>query len=255
MRDIMDERQPGGIVPIGPLARHTYKTIVYEKLYELIQNLDLPPGERLVEADLSTRFGVSKTPVREALHLLEREDLVSSVPHVGATVTWLSIHDYEQHLFLQDALEQPALPLAVQRATRESIGTCKTLLEGIRRARQAKAAAEYQRLVIQLHMQLFGDVGFARLTEMIGSVQRSLRRYHPVFVRPFKDNWDRELSIVTTRVECLVSGDVEAAMAAVQQGHRDMLEFARELARLGDSQVLPYLVKDEGETLALSSIG
>lgn len=255
MRDILAEQQSSVIVPIGHVARHTYKTIVYEKLYELMQNLDLPPGERLVEADLSTRFGVSKTPVREALHLLEKEDLVSIVPHVGATVTWLSIHDYEQHLFLQDALEQPALPLAVKRATPEGVATCTTLLEGIRRAHRVRAAAEYQRLVIQLHMQLFGDVGYARLTEMISSVQRSLRRYHPVFVRPFEDNWDRELSIVTKRVECLVSGDTEAATAAVQQGHREMLEFARERVRVGDPQVLSYLVRNEGATLALSSMG
>jgi DNA-binding GntR family transcriptional regulator len=253
--DVLRERQTSVISPLGREARSTYKTVIYDQLYELIQNLDLPPGERLVEADLSARFGVSKTPIREALLLLEKEGLVSIVPHIGATVTWLSLHDYEQHLFLQDALEQPALPLVVKRVTPEGIAECGSLLERIHHARGEQDEREYQGLVIQLHAQLFAWVGYPRLTEMIGAVQRSLRRYHPVCIREFEENWDRELFVVTQRFEWIRAGDAEAAAAAVQQGHREMLEFARERVRVGDPRVLTYLLDDERPLQALPSTG
>jgi len=74
------------IEPLGPASRKTYKLEIYEGLHELIQTLGLPPGERLVEHELSVRFGVSKTPVREALLLLERERLPRPVPPPRRTV-------------------------------------------------------------------------------------------------------------------------------------------------------------------------
>src|SRR5690242_10506181 len=98
------------------VGARTYKSAVYETLYELIQHLELPPGERLVEADLSTRFRVSKTPIREALLMLAKDGLVEVVPHVGATVSWLTLEDYEQNLFILDAIELPALRLVADRA-------------------------------------------------------------------------------------------------------------------------------------------
>jgi DNA-binding GntR family transcriptional regulator len=219
--------------------------VVYDQLYELVQNLELPPGERLVEADLSARLGISKTPIREALLLLEQEGLVHLVPHLGATVTWLSLHDYEQHLFLQDALEQPALPLVVEHMTPEGGERCMALVGAIGSARRHDDLYEYQRLIIRLHSELFDLVGYPRLTQLIGVVQRALRRYHPVFVRQFRENSDREMEIVLKRVESIVNGDAAGAAEAVQRGHRAMLEFARELVRLGDQRVMPYLLEDE----------
>lgn len=52
----------------------------------MILSQQLPPGARLIEADLAERFGVSRIPVREALHLLEATGLVEVVPRKGARV-------------------------------------------------------------------------------------------------------------------------------------------------------------------------
>ena len=56
----------------------TIREKVYEHLRERILNGNIKAGERLVEADLADRIGTSRTPVREALHTLEREGLVES---------------------------------------------------------------------------------------------------------------------------------------------------------------------------------
>jgi len=89
------------VTPLDTALKRTYTSTLIDVLYELIQNLELTPGTRLTEAALAKRFGVSKTPVREALMLLEREGLVTIVPHAGATVTWLTLEDYEQQLFIR----------------------------------------------------------------------------------------------------------------------------------------------------------
>ena len=229
------------ITPLGKSARQTYKMAIYEVLYELIQNLEISPGERLVEADLATRFGVSKTPIREALLILESEGLVTTVPHAGATVTWLSLEDYEQRLFVLDALEQPALRLVLERITREELDSCSRLLDAIRQAYAARDEDGYTSRVIQLHSELFGAPRYPLLRGMIDAVQQSLRRYTRAFVHRFEDTWRRELEIVTERLEHLRAGNVEGAAEAVRRGHADLLAAARRRIEGGEPDVLRYL--------------
>ncbi len=236
-----DEYVTSVIVPLSSLARKTYKLTIFEALHELIQNLQLPPGERLVEADLATRFGVSKTPVREALLLLEKERLVTTVPHVGATVTWLSVRDYEQKLFILDALEQPTLQLIHERITREELEFCRQIVDNMSQAFAQKDEAAYTNHVIRMHSQLFAAARYPQLTELVNGMQQSLRRYTKAFVRHYPHNWLRELETAQKRFGYLYEGNVPAAAAAVQQGHVALLEFARARAAAGDRHVIRYL--------------
>ncbi|UCD82833.1 MAG: GntR family transcriptional regulator, partial [Desulfobacterales bacterium] len=63
---------------------------VHEYLREEILNGRIKAGDRLVESDLANRIGTSRTPVREALHTLEREGLVESLHRVGYAVRPIS---------------------------------------------------------------------------------------------------------------------------------------------------------------------
>ena len=74
----------------GPISRIEW---VEEQLRRAILNGDLKPGERLLTAQLSERFSVSPTPLREALHRFAGEGLVEFVPQRGARVTALSLED------------------------------------------------------------------------------------------------------------------------------------------------------------------
>src|SRR5215470_8320700 len=85
------------------------KDVIYQELRERIVFGGFLPGDRLIEADLAARFGVSKTPVREALLSLEGEGLVVLRPHRGAEVTRLSVAEWSDLIFLRDVLEVGAL--------------------------------------------------------------------------------------------------------------------------------------------------
>jgi Bacterial regulatory proteins, gntR family len=99
----------------------TCKRAAYEAIRDMIVEMEIPPGTRLVESDLATRLRVSKTPIREAIALLETDSLVSIVPYRGATVRWLSRLEVEEQRFLIDAVELPAFPLVVERISRQTM--------------------------------------------------------------------------------------------------------------------------------------
>ncbi len=68
---------------------------IFDKLRLSIMRGDFKPRERLMERSLAAQFGVSRTPIREALHRLQCIDLVKIVPHQGATVTDFALKDLE----------------------------------------------------------------------------------------------------------------------------------------------------------------
>lgn len=78
-------------------------------------------GDILVEARLAEEYGVSKTPIREALALLSQEGLVEVLPRLGYRVTGISLHDVHEVYHLRLLLEMEAAALAARRASQEEI--------------------------------------------------------------------------------------------------------------------------------------
>ena len=87
------------------------------RLEHLIFNGELKPGDKLSEQALSSRFGISRGPLREAIRNLEGRRLVERVAFSGARVTQLSIDDVEQLLVTREALEGMACRQAAENMT------------------------------------------------------------------------------------------------------------------------------------------
>ena len=66
------------------------RDVVFHTLREAILKGDLKPGERLMELQLAARLGVSRTPIREAIRMLQQEGLAITVPRRGAEVAGIS---------------------------------------------------------------------------------------------------------------------------------------------------------------------
>ncbi|NUB45655.1 GntR family transcriptional regulator [Fertoebacter nigrum] len=95
---------------------------VAEELRRRILSGDYAEGEQLLQEQLAQEFGVSKVPVREALHLLEAEGLISQQFHRGAVVTGISPRDLMELFELRAQIEGWLLGLAMPRATEADIG-------------------------------------------------------------------------------------------------------------------------------------
>jgi DNA-binding GntR family transcriptional regulator len=226
-----------------PLNLRTYKTAVFDHLAEMISELELLPGQRLIEADLAEAFGVSKTPIREALILLQAEGLISVTPYLGAQVTWLSIEEFEELTFLLDALEKPALPIIIGRLAADDISAGAQLVERLVRARQARDSRVFGELNARLHERLFQISSSGRLTRIVaGLVGRPGRRYAKVFEHQFDDAWDIELEVIVGRFEGIRSGNAGAAADAIETGHAKLIELAK--TRVDHPDVRRYLAPD-----------
>ena len=75
--------------------------MVGETLKQEILDLRLKPGQMISENDVCDRFGVSRTPVREALRLLQEQGFVETVPYRGTYVTLLSLDNIKQMIYMR----------------------------------------------------------------------------------------------------------------------------------------------------------
>lgn len=92
-----------------------------EKLEKYIETGVLRPDQRLIENDLASRLGLSRTPLREALHQLEMKGYVTKSPTTGYVVAYHTNKDIEEIFEAREALETKALQLACKRITQEQI--------------------------------------------------------------------------------------------------------------------------------------
>jgi DNA-binding GntR family transcriptional regulator len=131
----------------------------YAELRQRILDGRFPAGFRLKEIELATRFGVSRTPVRDALSRLSVEGLVEFRPKIGATVSVWSEAQIEEMFKIRALLEPLAAEIAATRITEEALATlsdlCTVMEKAARRAndqdldRLAATNARFHRVVIE----------------------------------------------------------------------------------------------------------
>ena len=105
----------------------------YQTIKEKIVNLELRPGEKIFENTLVESLNISRTPVREALLMLQQEKLVVCNESLGFIVRRFSAKDIEEFYALKKAIEEFVLSVVVERITEEEIGALKAnIAEGER---------------------------------------------------------------------------------------------------------------------------
>jgi DNA-binding GntR family transcriptional regulator len=98
----------------GLIAQESLVQLVLTQLRHDILSGEVEPGERLIEEQLTRRFGISRAPVREALRLLAEQGLVEHLPRRGVRVARLSDQDFDELFAVRDALERFALELVMK---------------------------------------------------------------------------------------------------------------------------------------------
>ncbi len=221
------------------LGLRTYKQAVYETLREMIVWLDLQPGERLVENELAGRFGVSKTPIREALSLLDSDGLVETEPYRGAIVRWLTVPEMQEQNILVDALEIPAFRIIAERITTQELDAIADLVSHLKAARSAGDFRAYGAITLEMHRALMRPSGLPRLRKLIDSVVGPVGlRYDRVLVYAFDDAWDLYLELTVGRFEAIRDRDPERAGDIVTSHRRELEKLA--FSRLDRAEVARY---------------
>lgn len=201
---------------------------VYMELKEKILSFSLYPGTRITETELSAEYGVSRTPIREALQRLAVEGFVSIRPKQGCFVRELDIEEIDQYYQVRIALEELALRLAAEQMPRAALEMLGAQWDPAQ-APQVPIPVEEMALKDEsFHLQLAQCSGNNVLVELLQQVNA---RIHIIRRLDFTD---LNRINVTYRehhqlVALLLQGDLAAALAALRSHVQYSQEFARSL--------------------------
>ena len=157
------------------------RDVVFNTLRQAILKGELKPGERLMEIQLATKLGVSRTPVREAIRKLELEGLVLMIPRKGAEVAEITRQDMEDVLEVRTALEELAVKDACDHITDAQLKKAsnefkKALLEGKDLVTCADADMHF-------HDVILSATNNRRLIQMLNNLSEQMYRYRMEYLK------------------------------------------------------------------------
>jgi len=154
---------------------------VFEQLRKMIINLDFPPGTLLIRADLMAKFGVSQTPIRDALLKLSEEELVDIYPQHATIVSKIDTTQALQEHFLRLALELEVVETLATSERQDFIEPLKQILLRQAASLEARDFTRFSTDDTSFHEGMCEAAGVPRLWQLVrsrgGHVAR-LRRLH-----------------------------------------------------------------------------
>lgn len=193
------------------------RDVVFNTLRDAILTGKLVPGERLMENQLADKLGVSRTPVREALRMLELENLVELVPRKGAQVLDMSEKDIVNILEVRSALEGLATSLACKKMSKEAVMQLKALEANFERAVSENDIERFVELDEEFHDMIFAATENDKLVQMFQNLRIQLYRY-----RMAQAKEDTSMSTIVAHhrsiIRAIENNDFEEG-AMLAQGH------------------------------------
>ena len=174
-----------------------------------------PLGSPLYEKVLADEFGISKTPVREALMQLQREGLVVVVPHSGTFVFELANGEITELCELRLILEVNALRLAMHRAAGRLIADIESITSAMRTCLDKAMVERYRELDAQFHLAFFHHCGNTYLANNYGMIEAKVTTLRAHLNAPRPDESASSLVEHEQIAERLSANDIDGASRLV----------------------------------------
>ena len=211
----------------------TFAKEAYAALKRAICAMDIysHPGEiRLDERKLSEGLGVSRTPIREAMTLLEQEGFVRTRPRRGIFVVKKSKREIVEIVTVMAALESMAARLAARRASAADIAELHRLMDDFQGGNDGERLAEYSDANIAFHQAIIRMSGCALLGEMTENLFIHMRAIRKITIH--QDNRAARSIVDHMRIiEAIEAGDAERAERLARE---HTLGLAAHVERYGD---------------------
>lgn len=214
----------------GLTKRKSLGQHVFEKIKEAIVRGDLAPGQRLVESRLAEMSGISRTPVREAIHKLEREGYLKKRPRGGFVVPGLDRNDVEETFGIRSVLEGYAARLAAAAHTKGDLEALESHIHVFQQHLDKGKLDALPTINTEFHDMLYALSNSPRLIKMINDLRDQIYRFRQMILK-----------------------DVHLATIS-NEDHRSMLA----LMRCRDAEGVEKLVRDHimrGQAAAMKSMG
>ena len=209
--------------------RKSLREEVYDSLRKSILHGKLEGGQRLIEEQVAFQIGISRTPVREAFHKLERDELVTRLSKGGFAVKKFTREDVEEIFGIRAALESYAAYLATVHISPEKISSIEKKIEETEEALKSGDRDKVIQLHTEFHDLLYKSCRSKKLIEMISNFRDYFYRYRSALLK------------------------TERGVNESMEGHRQMLEaMKKKNPRLVERIVRKHL--DRGRELIIKEI-
>ena len=207
------------------------RDVVFNTLRDAILTGKLVPGERLMENQLAEKLGVSRTPVREALRMLELENLVELVPRKGAQVLDMSEKDITNILEVRSALEGLATSLACKKMTKEDLQQLKSMEADFEKAVADNDVEHFVDIDEDYHDLIFAATENDKLISIFRNLRIQLYRYRMAQAKNNETSMSTIVAHHRSIIRAIENHDAEEG-ASIAQGHikyqtESILRFVR----------------------------
>ena len=160
-------------------ARHAARNseIVYRDLREAIVNVTLPPGTPLSEKEITEKYGISRTPVREAILRLVEEKLVDVIPKSGTFVARIPVDELREAIVARKALEEVCVREATERATKSQLMELEAVIQRERELAEKGDEQAFHEADNAFHAGIAAASGYPGIWNMIEKIRVQVERY------------------------------------------------------------------------------
>lgn len=163
------------------------RDVVFSTLRDAILRGDLKPGERLMEMHLANKLGVSRTPIREAIRMLEQEGLAVTVPRKGAQVAKMTEKDLQDVLEVRDALDELAVSSACAHITSEQLQELKATVREFELAIHARDVRRMVQADEAFHNVIYRAADNPKLENIVKNLREQMYRYRYEYIKDHTD--------------------------------------------------------------------
>jgi DNA-binding GntR family transcriptional regulator len=194
------------------------KAQVYDYLREQLRFGALKPGSLINTEETAAKLGVSRTPLRDALIQLEKEDFVSIIPRRGVIVRPLMVQDIAEYYQIIGALESTAVLMCFEKIDPARITEMRGHIAEMKRALEDDDFDRYYRMNLRFHDTYLGACRNRKLVEIVNTLKSRL--YDFPRKKEFVKEWElRSIREHERFVELLAEGRVREAAEYVRDVH------------------------------------
>lgn len=178
-----DWNDPGFVSLMEDLpGRKSLGDYVFERLKEAIINGELAPGSRIIENRLAKALGISRTPIREAIHKLDRAGFLRRQSQGGFTVVNLTRDDIVEAFGIRSILESYAARLAAIKHNEEDLKPLEDKLKEYQSCLNKGEIDALHRINTEFHDMLYELSRSPKLVKMIGDLKDQIYRFRKILL-------------------------------------------------------------------------
>ncbi len=159
------------------------RDVVFTTLRNAILRGDLKPGERLMEMHLANKLGVSRTPIREAIRMLEKEGLAVTIPRKGAQVARMSEKDLQDVLEIRDALDELSVSRACEYMTDETLEELTKAMHDFELSTKSGDLRKIAEADEKFHSVIYHAANNPKLESIVQNLREQMYRYRYEYIK------------------------------------------------------------------------